>query len=462
MQVLFAIAMLTIKAAVRFRLLVVLGVLLLLSVVALPLIIKDDGTAQGLTQILITYTLSFITALLGLATMWIACGTLARDIEEYQIQMIATKPVARWQIWLGKWLGIMAFNAVLLIVSGAAVFFMMQKRSQNLPDAQQSILRESIFVARQSARMPVPKDEIDASVNDQIAVLLKRNPEIAHWDHNEFKELRKKIEQEIIAPKQVVRPGKRRRWQISVAPPDELKDRPLYLRIKFFTNSAYDTRSYLAFWEIGPPEGFQRVRIQNSISPEAPIEFQIPPNLLDAEGNLTIDFENWNEKALLFPLEDGLEVLYKQGNFGANFIRGMILIYCWLGFLCALGLMAASLLSFPIAAFFTLATLFIGFSTGTLSQIIEEEGIIGMNTNTGKMKPTWINKAAVMGANGLLGAIQLVQDFSPIDSLSTGRRIGWKQVARGIFQIVIGMGGLLGLIGVILLSKRELANAKSF
>jgi hypothetical protein len=102
---------LTWKAALRFRLFLVIAVLLLAAVVGLPLIIKDDGTARGFTQILLTYTLSAITALLGLSTLWLSCGTLARDIEECQIQVVATKPIARWQIWLGKWLGIVSLNA---------------------------------------------------------------------------------------------------------------------------------------------------------------------------------------------------------------------------------------------------------------------------------------------------------------------------------------------------------------
>src|SRR3990172_9521764 len=106
MQPLFAIAWLTWKAAFRFRLFIVVAVLLLGAVVGLPILIKDDGTARGFTQILLTYTLSVIAALLGLSTLWLACGTLARDIEECQMQVVATKPIARWQIWLGKWLGI--------------------------------------------------------------------------------------------------------------------------------------------------------------------------------------------------------------------------------------------------------------------------------------------------------------------------------------------------------------------
>ena len=51
MQRIFAILKLTWKAAFRYRLFWVLVFLLLGAVVALPLIIKDDGTARGFTQI---------------------------------------------------------------------------------------------------------------------------------------------------------------------------------------------------------------------------------------------------------------------------------------------------------------------------------------------------------------------------------------------------------------------------
>src|SRR6266568_4940156 len=133
MQRLFAIAWLTWKAAFRFRLFLVIAMLLLATVVVLPILIKDDGTARGFTQILLTYTLSVITALLGLSTLWLSCGTLARDIEECQIQVVATKPIARWQIWLGKWLGLVSLNAVLLALAGACVFGLLQWRASRLP-----------------------------------------------------------------------------------------------------------------------------------------------------------------------------------------------------------------------------------------------------------------------------------------------------------------------------------------
>src|ERR1700690_4209863 len=133
MQPLLAIAWLTWKAAVRFKLFLVVAVLLLASVVGLPLLIEDDGTARGFTQILLTYTLSTVTGLLGLSTLWLACGTLARDIEECQMQVVAVKPIARWQIWLGKWLGIMSLNAALLSLAGLSIYCLLQWRSSRLP-----------------------------------------------------------------------------------------------------------------------------------------------------------------------------------------------------------------------------------------------------------------------------------------------------------------------------------------
>src|SRR5262245_30270217 len=111
MQRLLAIVTLTWKAAFRFRLFWVLAALLLGSVIVLPLLIKDDGTARGFIQIMLTYTLSVVTTLLGFSTLWLACGTLARDIEDCSLQMVVVKPIARWQIWVGKWLGILLLNA---------------------------------------------------------------------------------------------------------------------------------------------------------------------------------------------------------------------------------------------------------------------------------------------------------------------------------------------------------------
>ena len=137
----FAVAHLTWQAAFRYKFFWLMAALLLLAVVALPLILQDDGTPKSLIHILITYTLAMITLLLGVSSLWLGCGTLARDVEECQMQMVATKPIPRWQIWLGKWLGIMSLNAALLGLAGAAVYGMVQYRLDRFSETRFEALK---------------------------------------------------------------------------------------------------------------------------------------------------------------------------------------------------------------------------------------------------------------------------------------------------------------------------------
>jgi hypothetical protein len=59
-----------------------------------------------------------------------------------------------------------------------------------------------------------------------------------------------------------------------------------------------------------------------------------------------------------------------------------------------------------------------------------------------------------------LMAINLVKNFSPIDALSSGRSISWTTLGLAFGQIVLLLGGVLGLLGIILFNRRELATAQ--
>jgi len=453
-----AIARLTLKAAVRFRLIQVLSVLLLVAVVGLPAIIKHDGTAQGFTQILITYTLGSITVLLGFATLWLACGTLARDVEECQIQMVVVKPVARWEVWLGKWLGINILNLALLAVSGATVFTLMSLRAARLPAEVREHLRTEVLVARGSLKEPVDTDAIEKAVERQLKERLKES-NVAAMDP---KFVRKQIEEHVKAQFQIRPPGTGRRWTVDFGGlKNLLQGKTLSVRFKFFVALPTQSGTYAGVWEIGPPEGHRYSLEQPSLAPESFHEFPISADLIDGKGILTLDFYNYNETALLFPLEDGLEVLYPESSFGMNFIRGLGIVACWLALLASIGLSAGSFLSFPVAAFVSLAILVVGLSSGTVKQVVEEGGIAGINHDTGVVdNPDLLDRVAVPLFKGLLSVINLVQGFSPIDSLSSGRSVTWGQLALAVTQIVLLLGGLFAAIGIVAFTRRELATAQ--
>ena len=52
-------------------------------------------------------------------------------------------------------------------------------------------------------------------------------------------------------------------------------------------------------------------------------------------------------------------------------------------------------------------------------------------------------------------------NFRRLIRLSTGRSISWTRTrSRAVGQIVLLMGGLLGLIGIFIFNRRELATAQ--
>lgn len=456
MQGLSAIVWLTLKAAVRYRVVVVLSALLLISVVVLPLMIKHDGSAQGFTQILLTYTLSTVTFLLGFATLWLACGSLAHEIQESQMQLLSVKPIPRWRIWLGKWVGIILINAFFLAVSSAAVYGITKWRAGKLSAEQQQLLKNEIFVARGSAMPSYPNT--DDFAEKLLQERLEENPSLGQLDPAE---VRRQISKQVNAMQEIVRPGYVRRWTIPI-PSEYIKDQPMFLRIKFFTSRPYDTSTYDVLWELGPVQSPQRMRRQMDISPEAPIEFEIPPNLLDTEGNLIVELTNGSQTPLFFSLQDGMEALYGQGGFVWNYIRGMMVILCWIAFIAVIGLAASSFLSFPVAAFVSISLLIIGFSGGTLSQVIEQGGISGVNHETGmKDQSSSLDQVAITASKAFLSVINLVKDFSPISFLSTGRSVTPGMVAQAFVQIVMVMGGLFAALGIWAFYKVELAAAQN-
>jgi hypothetical protein len=459
MQRILAITWLTWKAAFRFRLFLVVTVLLLGAVIGLPWLLHDPHfTAQEFTQVQLTYTLSAVTALLSLATLWLACGTLARDIEECQMQVVATKPISRWQIWLGKWLGLLSLNAALLAISGLCIYGQLLYQARKLDPQQQAVLRNEVLVARGVAREKSYAAEIEAETDRALKERLAINP-VAKVD---LAEVRRQIQEQIKAQIQVVQPGTYRTWEIDLGLARySLKGQPLFLRVKFNAAEKSPTGTFTGLWRVGVP---QKTGLWTSepmrLAPDTFHEIQIAPDLFNENGVLTVSFANLNNTSLLFPLDDGMEVLYREGGFGLNFIRGLGIIFCWVALFATLGLSAASFLSFPVAAFVSLAALMITLSTGTLASVVEQGTVMGADEETGVVGHSIIDAVVVPLFRGMLNLINLAKDFSPIDSLSTGRSIPWATLGVAFTQIVLLLGGVLAVFGIWTFTRRELATAQ--
>src|SRR5262249_51863942 len=102
----------------------------------------------------------------------------------------------------------------------------------------------------------------------------------------------------------------------------------------------------------------------------------------------------------------------------------------------------------------------VSLSSGTLATAVSEGTLLGFNNETSRYYHSIIDMVAIPAFRAALALVNLVRDFSPIDSLSTGRSISWSQLWLAIGQIIVLLGGIISLAGMIIFTRRELATAQ--
>jgi len=451
-----AIAGVTVRAAIRSRVVQVLLALLLLAVAGLPFLLKHNGTARMFTQVTLTYTLFAVSALLGLATLWLACHSMAGDLASGQLQPTLVKPVARWQAWLGKWLGLTAVNALLLIAAATSLFLLLQWRSARLAPDQQRALREEVLIARGSVRAPLADFHREV---ENVLTQRRSNPAFADVPDET---LREATTAAVRAAYENVAPHHERRWTLNLGwRAARLLHEPLSLRVKVFAAQSPDPDGLPVEWLFGSLESGRVEQRRVNLQPGAVQELRLPPGLMGADGMLHVRCANRSDTTLVFRLEDGLAVLFPEDNFAVNYARAMLVLWCWLALVTAVGLSAGTFLSLPVAALFALTlTLTVG-SGGTVAESAAEGTVFGVDHETGvRLAPVW-DRVAVPVARALALLTSWVGGFAPLESLSAGRSVGWGELARAVFQIVLTTGGMVAAAGITLLQRRELALAQT-
>jgi len=204
--------------------------------------------------------------------------------------------------------------------------------------------------------------------------------------------------------------------------------------VKFNAAEKSPTGTFATMWQVGDPEKSPwQTPSPLRLAPDTFHEIQIPANLFDENGVLTISIGQPQPGHAHFSHGGRHEVLYREGGFGLNFIRGLGVILCWMTLFATLGLTAASFLIVPVAAFASLSALIdqLVVHGPPLTSVVEQGTVMGSNEETGVVGSSAIDAVAVPLFRGILNLIKPGQRiFSPIDSLSTGRSIRCRRWAR--------------------------------
>jgi hypothetical protein len=100
------------------------------------------------------------------------------------------------------------------------------------------------------------------------------------------------------------------------------------------------------------------------------------------------------------------------------------------------------------------------FASGTMANAVEVGTIASYNSEKGTRASSPVDIVVLPTFRAVLKLISLAKDFSPIDSLSTGRSITWEQLGLAFSQIVLLLGGAFAAFGIAVFARRELATAQ--
>jgi len=451
-----AVAGLAVRAAVRSRLFLSLMVLLLAVVIGVPLAVKGDGTAAGQVRILLLYALGMGSMVLGAATVWAGCGMISQEIEERQIRLLAVKPVHPFRIWLGKWLGLLALDAVLLGAAGAVVYGLLQWRlgaAQISPEERRQIGEEILTGRRLFSPRP---DPIAAQVDAELARLIRAHGLPAGISREEA---RATLERALRTRRAAVAPGRTREWIFDVPSPAG-ETTPVLLRFRLSPDAA-GRRPVSGTWTAGPvgePERFRHA-VEGVLT--GAVQFRIPPELLGTGEPVVVRFHNEprpRSRTVVFRAGHEAELLVREASFAANLVLALVIVFCQLALLAAIGITAGAAFSFPVAAFTAAALLLISLLSHSFigGSSPEAAARVHAHHHGPAPEPSALVQTAEKGIRCTAAITEPAMQFAPLGRLADGILVAPARAARAAVLLLFLYPAPLALIATLCLRRREL------
>lgn len=457
MSRIWAVARHTIAESIRAKTALVFMAMIIALLVILPFEFKGDGaTVQSRIQGVLDLSITGTSALLSIMTVFLACSCLANEIRLHQIYMIVSKPIPRWQFFLGKWLGISLLNLGILLIAGLIVWCFTWLYLRNLPTfpADEDAVKYDVLTVRYGAKMEEP--DFIAQVEDRLRKLREEN-RLDNVNQSGQADLRSQIEADLRKSWRSLGPGEYKDFTFTNMLVDRTDENALlYMRFKPTSPSGADGVKFLAAWQAGDRND------KDTLGPVQSGEFltervhkaPIPAWTVNKDNVLHLRIQNTSDReTILFEGADSFEVLFDIGTFHWNLIRALSIVWCRLAFLAVLGLLGSTFLSFPVACMGVFIILFIASSTGFLGEAIE-----WFSPKPLESGPIVALKTAFMYT--VQAILWMVPDFSRYDPAGTivaGRVVPLKWVMESVIVLVAIKGFIMGLLGAVIFTRRELA-----
>ncbi len=450
------VARAVVTEAIRMNVSIAFLVAMVLILAMIPLVVTGDDPLEYRIQQFLGYTLGLRLfppspmLVLSLLTILLACWTLSQEIEHKQIFTIMTKPIDRGRYLLGKWLGIVSLNAVLVAVVGLAVYGFVTLYMVNLPatDAlDRQNVTDKVLTARVGAQ-PSPPQEVLDRIDQRVERIIAERGQAYVIERGGEAELRREVRQQVLSAFR------------SLAPLGRANDRAVYVFDGLGQADAFGRTVQLEYKLRGAVGDQQRVLFVAAGRPltrepqQAALNIRqtllVPVEAIE-DGQLRIGVINFDrERSLTFVADEGLRLMYRVDDFASNFIRALVVIWIKLAFLAGLGLLMAAFLGFPVAALASMLVFVGAWASGFLT-----DAIVYYDRHGGPAMTVlkWIAQAITF-------TLQQYGRYEPATALVEGRYIAWRTLGDCALWIGAVWTGVTVMVGWLIFRRRELARVQ--
>jgi hypothetical protein len=471
-----AVARTVVDEAIRMRAALVLLIVLVLSLPLLPLLLDSGERLEYRVQFLLTWALGATTLLLGLLNVFLGCGSLSGDIDSNRIHMTLTKPLGRPEYLLGKWAGLVAVNALLVVVSGIGIysFTRLLALSEATSQGDRYAVDEQVLTARQSVRPTHPSgDAFEQEIGKVIDDLEKELPDA-------FMKDRQATRQRIL--EQYVR-----RWHTVF--PDKVSEYVFSGLTHAKQASPELDRADVSFAISvnGRPYPYRDgEHLPYTLAGQTTHTIDIPTEAIDDQGMLRLTIENKNlvlpgaSKPTTIGLVPGkgLEILEPVGSFDQNYLKCLFIVWLKLAMIAAVAVASATFLGFPMAVLLSLMIFLSAFGSGFVGDSLEL--YTGMDDANATMKDMarlryasfydflkqgeyWEAFKVIMAVVGEL-FVKVIPSFDRYDAVTavaTGMNVSIWTVMECLLRVGIVAPLMLGLLAWFCFEQRDLVRSNT-
>jgi hypothetical protein len=437
-------------------------------------------------QFLVMWNLGGAFVLLSLLTVFLACGSICGDIASGRIHMSLTKPLDRWEYLVGKWLGLVLYNLLLVALVGIGSYSLLRMLADG-PTAEQAdreAVARQVLVARRSVRPTRDDPEAyAAAVDAAIEQRAKDDPEGFAADRaaavarirREFDRQWMTVTSDMVSTFVFRELG----TQGDAAADVQLQMDPRALNVDIdYSDVAFAMWFNDRPWPVRDGEAAEQ-----KLPSRARHVYDLPAAIVSESDELRLRIANRNlippgesrATSITFPTGDGLLILVRTGSFESNFLRCLVILWLKLAVVAAVSVAAGAMFDFPSAVLASLVVYAAAIGSDFFRDSLGIYNVVSDSAwGQASERMSYAARYAVEGRGYdvfrmLLGFVTdvlfwVLPSFSSdgaITRLATGIAIPWTAVAARLVLFGAVYPAAFGFLGWVVLDRRDLVKTGS-